>query len=93
MIRYFGLYASSAKAKREQCQALLGNLAQIVTPAGERLADMVLFCQVCGEPARLTHSLWRGQRKGNSLIRESATIVVQQDDEVGFEKRQIVDTS
>jgi len=83
-VRYYGLYASSAKGARERCVARLGNLQGVDDARGIRVADMVLFCKTCGAIARRTHSLWPGERKGNSLIRRRATGFLQQDDESGI---------
>jgi len=80
-VRHYGLYASSSKAKREYCVEKLGDLSGINGGGGDQIGDMVLFCKKCGEPARRTHSIWRREKKGISLNKKRATVLVQQDDE------------
>ena len=79
-VRHYGLYASSSKARRERCYALLGGIKGSDKTTGESIRTMLIFCKQCGQLARHTHSLWRNS-KGISYIREGASGFVQQVDE------------
>jgi len=68
-VRFYGLYATSSKRRHSQCVDLLGNLTQVKT-SGLKIKDMLLFCHTCGGQARLTHRVWGGHRKGNSINRD-----------------------
>lgn len=81
MVRYYGLYASSRKKKRERCKEMLGDLSSIKKAAGSDWEDVLLFCKQCGGPLRYTHSVWNRFRKGNSLNEASATGFAQHLDE------------
>jgi hypothetical protein len=80
-VRHFGLYASSNKARREHCRALLGDLSCVNPAGGTKTADMILSCKVCGGLTRHTHSIWRRFDKGISIIKERPGGFVQQSDE------------
>jgi hypothetical protein len=81
-LRYYGLYAPSAKAKHTQCKALHGTLDKAIAPSRLQVRDMLLFCKTCGKPARRTYSLWRGYKKGISYIKKTARSgFAQQNDE------------
>lgn len=95
--RHYGLYASAAKKRLAICHRLKDNLSGVSSGHGQKIMAMVLYCKTCGDEARLTHQLWPSWQKGISINREASTSgaesCVQQDDEVGFKKREIVDTS
>ena len=46
------------------------HIVDVKTP-GLTPRDMVLFCRTCGEPLKLSHRVWRGQQKGNSINKAS----------------------
>ena len=80
-VRHYGLYASAAKPKRERCCQVWGTISKGSSLSSAEVIEKVLLCKVCGNPAKRTHSIWRSERKGISLIKESAFDLVQQDDE------------
>lgn len=80
-IRYYGLYAPSAKKKHERCREALGVLSDLELNASEPKPDMLLFCKKCGGNLYMTHSNWRQRYKGNSLKRSSRRGGFQQIDE------------
>lgn len=65
-VRFYGLYATSSKARHTRCVEELGNLQHEKVP-GLTLESMLLFCTTCNAPARLTHRVWGGAVKGNSI--------------------------
>lgn len=56
-IRYYGLYASQAKLKRETCNALLGNTHYKKETSMEHLINHAneLLCRCCGAIMQLSH--------------------------------------
>ncbi len=81
-IRYYGLYASSAKRKREQCQKELGNLNGVKLPASVQKTDMLLSCTTCGERLQLSYRLWKAVPKGISINKgDRGSGHIQQDDD------------
>lgn len=84
-VRHYGLYASSAKAKREYCYQLFGNLAAFDDSSGVSKEEMVILCRRCGAPMRHTHSVYRRWRKGISYNKTGSFDRVQQDGEAPLE--------
>jgi len=84
-VRYYGLYATACRNKRNRCRALHGDLSSLESASGGTAKDAVnWFCQRCGEALRLiARQGWRRQ-KGNSIKRDKAratTPLVQQEDQ------------
>ena len=82
-VRYYGLYAASAKARYQRCKARWGTVGKAGGSSGPARSDLLFYCKVCGEPASQICSVWPRRQKGNSIIRESGELRVQQDDEAG----------
>ena len=80
-VRYYGLYSSSAKRKRELCRDRLGDLSSEELGDSENAHDMILFCKTCGKQAYLIQRVFRRGRKGNSLIERKTRATAQQGDE------------
>jgi len=85
-IRYYGLYASSSKTKREECKNQLGDLSEEEFTTGTKETAVLGFCGQCGDPLRHRYSVWRRFTKGNSYIGACATEFLQQNDEAEFTK-------
>lgn len=66
-IRYYGLYAPSAKSAYQNALKQWGNLEGVKPSSTQKREELLFCCQRCGKPARLTFQRWR---KGNSIIRE-----------------------
>lgn len=86
-VRFYGLYATSSKTRHTRCVEELGNLEHERIP-GLTVKDMLIFCTTCGAPAYLTHRVWRGEIKGNSINKEATCLggfdFVQQVDSVNL---------
>lgn len=80
-VRYYGLYSSSSKRKRELCLDRLGNLSSTSIGDGDQVDDVLLFCRTCGEQAYLVQRIFRRRHKGNSLIERIPRSFVQQLDQ------------
>ena len=76
-IRYYGLYASSNKTRRETCKRQLGDLQEEPCNTGTQETVMSGSCRQCGEPLRHRYSIWRRFRKGNSYKGSGASDLVQ----------------
>jgi len=83
-IRYYGLYASSSKKKREACKKELGDLSGVASASGIEKPAVLRFCQQCGDPLRHRYSIWRRFTKANSYIGACATEILQQSNETEF---------
>lgn len=95
-VRFYGLYSTASKKRREQCIEKLGNLEGLESSPVLSIKDMLPYCSSCGAQAYLRYQLWRGARKGNSINKEDnlnhcAGSRVQQEDETSLPA--IADTS
>ena len=73
-IRYYGLYAPASKAKYRQCLGLVGSLVGVKSSSGAQIQSMLLYCKICGRPAKLQYQLWSGLQKGISINKESSSL-------------------
>lgn len=87
-VRYYGLYSSSSKRKREHCIAKLGTISDEGLPASLTIKDMLLLCPTCGKSTRLIGQVWKGALKGNSLYKQRNGLHVQQVDDGGLKAAQ-----
>lgn len=96
-VRYYGIYAPAAKRKYQHGVDRHGTLKGVPGGAGVDVKAMLLYCKICGSPARLTHRQWWRPEKGNSINKESrqhrAGGYVQQVDEVDLAKGVADDSS
>lgn len=81
MVRHYGLYASAAKQRRNQCRETIGGLMENIRPVSTRVKPAMLSCLECGAVLRLKHSYYIRPEKGNSFKVESTKGHVQQVDE------------
>jgi hypothetical protein len=81
MVRHYGLYASAAKGKRNQCREVIGGLMESMEAASAAIQPAKLLCSDCGAVMRLKHSYYIRASKGNSIKEESDKGHVQQVDE------------
>jgi len=79
-VRYFGIYASTHKARELESVKSKGTLCDEKLGASEKLKDMILSCKTCGERAYLTHTRWRCQIKAFSINKANHSPNVQQGD-------------
>ena len=73
-VRYYGLYAPTAKRRHKKGLSEHGNLAGEKLRRGIDLEAVLLCCKRCGAPARLVGQRWRETPKGNSLIKRGRTL-------------------
>lgn len=97
-VRFYGLYSTASKVRRERCAKILGVLDEESATSAIKSLDSFPFCKSCGCPTYLRYRQWRGGRKGNSINRESSVGVrgigfVQQGDEAVRSQLGFPDTS
>jgi hypothetical protein len=73
-VRYYGLYASASRNKHRSCVERLGTLAGHQVAYSERLREMVLYCQTCGERAGLLAQAWPRRKKEISINKEAGRL-------------------
>lgn len=80
-VRYYGLYAASAKARYRRCEARWGTVGKGPAHTVPRASSLLLYCKVCGEPVHRIYSAWPRRKKGNSIIRGAEHTDVQQEND------------
>lgn len=96
-LRYYGLYAPSAKRRYEKALTQWGNLEGVKSCASLQIKSLILYCKTCGKPASLSYRKWkRKSEKGNSINKEDPEFrgkyLVQQDDHTNFAKVPVAKT-
>ncbi len=69
-VRFYGLYSTASKNRRERCIKELGNIEDDRNTPVLSIKDMLPYCSKCGSLAYLRYRIWKGARKGNSINKE-----------------------